>query len=51
MLWIQLSLWRPDEYDVDEYTAMVVYFLEHLPTLGATFVVLFDMEGWRISHG
>ena len=51
VLWIQLSLWRPDEYDVDEYTAMVVYFLEHLPTLGATFVVLFDMEGWRISHG
>jgi len=30
---------------------MVVYFSERLPRLGPTHVVLFDMSGWKLSHG
>mmetsp|Transcript_1036 Transcript_1036/g.3337 ORF Transcript_1036/g.3337 Transcript_1036/m.3337 type:complete len:243 (+) Transcript_1036:55-783(+) len=51
LLWVQLSLWRPSEYDAAEYTRMVVYFSERLPRLGPTHVVLFDMSGWKLSHG
>ena len=51
VLWIQLSLWRPDEYDLAEYTAMVTFFLERSARVCQWFTVLFDMEGWRFSHG
>jgi len=49
VLWIQLSLWRPNEYDVHEYEKLVCYFMEHLSKQGPGFIVLFDMSGWKIS--
>ena len=51
VLWIQLSLWNPGDYDVAEYVRLVVYFLEKLAGTCEQFTVLFDMAGWRVSHG
>lgn len=49
-LWVQLSLFWPEQYDVPEFLSLLVYFLEWLGKVAEQFVVLYDMEGWRLSH-
>ena len=49
ILWVQVGLWRPHLYSVDEYTKFVIYFLERLST--ERFIVMFDMSGWSLSAG
>ena len=54
VLWIQVALWHPGIYSLEEYVRYVVFFLERMCKIGdpdkARFVVLFDMGGWRFSH-
>jgi hypothetical protein len=50
VLFIDLSLWNPSEYDVDEYGRYVCYFLEAMCRIGDRFIVIFDMKGWKLSH-
>ncbi|KAJ1467363.1 hypothetical protein T484DRAFT_1859033 [Baffinella frigidus] len=49
---IQLGLWDPGKYDVDEYERSIIYFLEKIMGRGRgeKFVVMFDMHGWKLSH-
>ena len=51
VIWVQVSLFWPGQYDVPEFHALLVYFLERLGQVAEQFVFLFDMAGWRISHG
>ena len=51
VIWVQVSLFWPEQYDVPEFHALLVYFLERLGQVAEQFVFLFDMAGWRISHG
>jgi hypothetical protein len=50
VLFIDLSLWNPSDYDVDEYGRYVCYFLEAMCRIGDRFIVIFDMKGWKLSH-
>ena len=50
VLWIQLTLWQPQRYDVETYTLHTVYWLEALAKLGERFIVVFDLVGWKLSH-
>jgi len=50
VVWVQLSLFWPDQYDVPEFLALLVYFLERLGQVAEQFVFLYDMQGWRLSH-
>ena len=50
VLFIQLGLWNPGDYDTDEYGRYVMYFLEAMCKLGERFIVVFDMKGWKLSH-
>merc|ERR1711924_386689 len=45
------GLWNPEDYDVDEYARYVVFFVEAMCRMGERFVVVFDMKGWKLSHG
>jgi len=51
VVFIHLGLWDPSQYSVDEYERYICYFLEHCCRAGERFVVLFDLEGWKLSHG
>lgn len=51
VVFIHLGLWDPSQYSVDEYERYICYFLEHCCRSGERFVVLFDLEGWKLSHG
>jgi len=50
VLFINLALWNPNDYDVDEYGRYVIYFLEAMGRLGERFIVIFDTK-WKLSHG
>ena len=50
VLFINLSLWNPSDYDVEEYGRYATYFLEAMCRMGERFIVLFDMKGWKLSH-
>jgi hypothetical protein len=50
IIWVQVALWNPGTYDLDEYRRYVVYFLEQAAKMGEAIVVIFDMSGWKISH-
>eukprot|EP00729_Bicosta_minor_P025177 gene25177-5518_t len=52
MLMVETSLWRPHEYDVDEYTRMVCYFMSKAEIImeqndSDKVIVLFNMAGWQ----
>ena len=51
IIWIRVGLWNPGDYGVPEYLKLIEYFVERALTVGRRFVVLFDMEGWRLSFG
>lgn len=51
VLFINLALWNPNDYDVEEYGRYAAYFLEHMCKMGERFIVVFDMKGWKLSHG
>jgi len=50
VLLITLLLWNPASYDVPEYGRYCVYFLEHCTRMGERFIVIFDMQDWKLSH-
>lgn len=50
VVWIQLSLWDPNAYNVESYGQHACYWLEHLSRIGERFVVMFDLAGWKLSH-
>jgi hypothetical protein len=51
VVFIHMGLWDPSQYGVDENERYLCYFLEHCCRTGEKFVVLFDLEGWKLSHG
>ena len=55
MIMVESSLWRPHEYDIEEYQRMVCYFMSKAEVImdqnqSDKVVVLFNMEGWQLSH-
>jgi hypothetical protein len=52
VVFIQLGLWDPSKYDVDEYARYIIYFLEKIMARerGGQFVLISDLHGWKLSH-
>lgn len=53
ILEVRLSLWRPDQYTLDEYEVYVAFFCsmsERMMKKSSQFVVIFDMAGWAFWH-
>jgi len=50
VLFVNLGLWNPSDYDVEEYGRYACYFLEAMCRIGERFIVIFDMTGWKLSH-
>jgi len=50
ILWIQISLWNPGAFSLEEYVSFVIYFLERQAQMGERFIVIFDMAGWKFSY-
>ena len=49
-MFVNLALWNPGDYDVEEYGRYAAYFLEAMCRMGERFIVIFDMKGWKLSH-
>ena len=53
VVWVQVSLWNPHEYDNTSYEIYVAYFesmLERQMITNTFNVVVFDMSGWAFWH-
>ncbi|KAJ1477845.1 hypothetical protein T484DRAFT_2023605 [Baffinella frigidus] len=49
VVFINVGLWDPSKYSLDEYERYVIYFFENMLRMGkgAKFVLIFDMQGWK----
>ena len=52
VLFVNVGMWDPRKYDVDEYERCIIYVFEKLLGLGrgGQFVIVIDMTGWKLSH-
>jgi hypothetical protein len=55
VLWSQVSLWRPDKYNLDEFIRYCTFFMAQTEammrkTSASTSIILFDVSGWKLWH-